>query len=104
MIPMTIQYFIWKKWPTFGPVGLDKLTLLVVHMLRIYYLTNGRLVLLTLTPARFRPGSIWSRRRSLSLGFFPKFDYVVGIRAGATSTTIFSVVDWMEVPRRLYSC
>jgi len=32
LIPTTIQYFIWKRWPKIGPVEVDKIMLPVIYM------------------------------------------------------------------------
>ncbi|KAG8716814.1 hypothetical protein FRC08_008755 [Ceratobasidium sp. 394] len=87
MIPTTIQYFIWKKWPKIGPVEVDKL------MLPVIYMYAGSLVagVNSITTSIILVGvisQVWLRRRHPR--WYNKYNYILGGGLdGGTQTIVF---------------
>ncbi|KAG9126508.1 hypothetical protein FRC07_003176 [Ceratobasidium sp. 392] len=87
MVPTTIQYFIWKKWPRIGPVELDKLMLPVVYMYAGWFVSGVNSVTTSIVLVGII-SQVWLRRRHP--GWYNKYNYILGGGLdGGTQTMVF---------------
>ncbi|QRV86418.1 OPT oligopeptide transporter protein [Ceratobasidium sp. AG-Ba] len=87
MIPTTIQYFIWKKWPRIGPVELDKLMLPVIYMYAGWFVSGINSVTTSIILVGII-SQVWLRRRHP--GWYNKYNYILGGGLdGGTQTMVF---------------
>ncbi|KAJ1310044.1 hypothetical protein OPQ81_006797 [Rhizoctonia solani] len=87
MIPTTIQYFIWKRWPKIGPVEVDKIMLPVIYMYAGWF-SSGVNSITTSTIIVGILSQVWLRRRHP--GWYNKYNYILGGGLdGGTQTIVF---------------
>ncbi|CAE6344031.1 Oligopeptide transporter 5 Short=AtOPT5 [Rhizoctonia solani AG-1 IB] len=87
MIPTTIQYFIWKRWPKIGPVEVDKIMLPVIYMYAGWF-SSGVNSITTSVIIVGLVSQVWLRRRHP--GWYNKYNYILGGGLdGGTQTIVF---------------
>ncbi|CAE6446396.1 unnamed protein product [Rhizoctonia solani] len=87
MIPTTIQYFIWKRWPKIGPVEVDKVMLPVIYMYAGWF-SSGVNSITTSVIIVGLLSQVWLRRRHP--GWYNKYNYILGGGLdGGTQTMVF---------------
>ncbi|KAF8309084.1 OPT superfamily oligopeptide transporter [Clavulina sp. PMI_390] len=75
MIPTTIQYFIWKRWPVIGGLRIDSIILPVIYMY-CGWMTAGVNSVITNTILVGVISQVWLRRRYPR--WFKKYNYILG--------------------------
>ncbi|KAF8610390.1 oligopeptide transporter [Ceratobasidium sp. AG-I] len=87
MIPTTIQYFLWKKWPKIGPVELDKIMLPVIYMYAGWFVSGVNSITTSVIIVGL-VSQVWLRRRHP--GWYNKYNYILGGGLdGGTQTIVF---------------
>ncbi|CAE6455014.1 unnamed protein product [Rhizoctonia solani] len=87
MIPTTIQYFIWKRWPKIGPVEVDKIMLPIIYMYAGWF-SSGVNSITTSVIIVGLLSQVWLRRRHP--GWYNKYNYILGGGLdGGTQTIVF---------------
>ncbi|CAE6519790.1 unnamed protein product [Rhizoctonia solani] len=87
MIPTTIQYFVWKRWPKIGPVEVDKIMLPVIYMYAGWF-SSGINSITTSVIIVGLVSQVWLRRRHP--GWYNKYNYILGGGLdGGTQTIVF---------------
>ncbi|KAF8758283.1 Peptide transporter MTD1 [Rhizoctonia solani] len=87
MIPTTIQYFIWKRWPKIGPVEVDKIMLPVIYMYAGWFSSGVNSITTSIIIVGLA-SQVWLRRRHP--GWYNKYNYILGGGLdGGTQTIVF---------------
>ncbi|KAF8710272.1 Peptide transporter MTD1, partial [Rhizoctonia solani] len=87
MIPTTIQYFIWKRWPKIGPVEVDKIMLPVIYMYAGWFSSGVNSITTSIIIVGL-VSQVWLRRRHP--GWYNKYNYILGGGLdGGTQTIVF---------------
>ncbi|KAH7340612.1 oligopeptide transporter [Rhizoctonia solani] len=87
MIPTTVQYFIWKRWPKIGPVEVDKIMLPVIYMYAGWFSSGVNSITTSIIIVGLL-SQVWLRRRHP--GWYNKYNYILGGGLdGGTQTIVF---------------
>ncbi|KAF8512057.1 oligopeptide transporter [Gautieria morchelliformis] len=75
MIPTTVQWFIWRRWPKIGPVQVDKVVLPVIYMYMGWLSTGINSTILS-TVLVGVISQVWIRQRYP--GWYRNYNYLLG--------------------------
>ncbi|KAG5644858.1 hypothetical protein DXG03_007498, partial [Asterophora parasitica] len=75
MVPTTIQYFVWKRWPKIGPVKVDTVVLPLIYMYS-GSLTAGVNSTTTSSIIVGLVSQLWLRK--YHPGWYKKYNYILG--------------------------
>ncbi|KAG5642734.1 hypothetical protein DXG03_002279 [Asterophora parasitica] len=75
MVPTTIQYFVWKRWPKIGPVKVDTVMLPLIYMYS-GWMTAGVNSTITSSIIVGLVSQLWLRK--YHPGWYKKYNYILG--------------------------